>query len=106
MPESHLNKYNFFYCLESGGMSDSFSAWGAEIIEKANIANMDSYIEYLYEDTHEKILGSSMILALVKNPYNLKEIAVNGKISIFKYIRTILKILFSVIKEKKSILSK
>ncbi|EEB13642.1 Kinesin-associated protein, putative [Pediculus humanus corporis] len=62
---------------ESGGMSDSFSAWGAEIIEKANIANMDSYIEYLYEDTHEKILGSSMILALVKNPYNLKEIAVN-----------------------------
>lgn len=41
---------------------------------------MEKYIEYLYEDTSEKVLGSSIILSLVKNPNNLEEMAVNGKL--------------------------
>ncbi|KAK6618968.1 hypothetical protein RUM44_003349 [Polyplax serrata] len=58
-----------------GGLYPRLSS--GEISEKASINNMDQYIEYLYENTCEKIMGSSMILCLVRNPNNLEEMAVN-----------------------------
>ncbi|KAL0273934.1 UNVERIFIED_CONTAM: hypothetical protein PYX00_006494 [Menopon gallinae] len=50
---------------------------GKEFLEKPSINNMEKYVEYLYEDTYEKVLGSAMILKLAKNSNNLEELASN-----------------------------
>lgn len=52
---------------------------GKEFLEKPSINNMEKYVEYLYEDTYEKVLGSAMILKLAKNSNNLEELASNGE---------------------------
>lgn len=56
---------------------------GNEFNEKPSINNMEKYVEYLYEDTYEKVLGSAMILKLAKNSNNLEELATNGEYNFF-----------------------
>lgn len=56
---------------------------GNEFNEKPSINNMEKYVEYLYEDTYEKVLGSAMILKLAKNSNNLEELATNGELRKF-----------------------
>lgn len=46
--------------------------------ERAVISNIDSYIEFLYEEIPEKVKGSSLILQLARVPDNLLELAKNG----------------------------
>eukprot|EP01137_Pigoraptor_chileana_P023968 Opistho-2@91153 len=45
--------------------------------EKANINDLDVYIEYLYEDMPEKIRGTSLVLQLTRLPDNLEEVVAN-----------------------------
>ncbi|XP_011160756.1 kinesin-associated protein 3 isoform X1 [Solenopsis invicta] len=46
-------------------------------IERAVISNVDSYIEFLYEEIPGKIKGSSLILQLARIPDNLLELTKN-----------------------------
>jgi len=50
----------------------------AVITDKPSINNLDLYVENLYEETYEKVIGSAMILRLAQNPNNLEELANNG----------------------------
>ncbi|XP_034244618.1 kinesin-associated protein 3 isoform X2 [Thrips palmi] len=45
--------------------------------ERATIANIESYVELLYEDMAEKVRGSGLILELAKDPNNLEDLAKN-----------------------------
>lgn len=47
--------------------------------EKASIRNIDEYVELLYEDLHEKIRGTALILQLARHPDNLQEFEKNGE---------------------------
>lgn len=51
-----------------------------QIDEVANINDMDEYIELLYEDIPDKVRGSALILQLARNPDNLEELLLNGRI--------------------------
>lgn len=51
---------------------------GSVISDKPSINNVDIYVENLYEDSYEKVIGSAMILKLAQNPNNLEELANNG----------------------------
>lgn len=57
--------------------------------EKANIAELDSYLELLYDDLQAKIRGTSLILQLARNPDNLNELSSNG-ICVYIHIHTCL----------------
>ncbi|XP_049812415.1 kinesin-associated protein 3 isoform X1 [Schistocerca nitens] len=48
--------------------------------EKANINNIEQYVELLYEDIPEKVNGSALILQLARNPDNLEELATNESV--------------------------
>lgn len=48
--------------------------------EKANLLNLESYVELLYEDMFEKIKGSSLILEIAKNHANLDELSKNESV--------------------------
>lgn len=56
-----------------------FCGVGGVINEKATIANIESYVELLYEDMAEKVRGSGLILELAKDPNNLEDLSKNGK---------------------------
>ena len=43
------------------------------------MAEVDSYLELLYDDLQAKIRGTKLILQLARNPDNLQELAANGK---------------------------
>ncbi|KAE8748254.1 hypothetical protein FOCC_FOCC005093 [Frankliniella occidentalis] len=47
------------------------------ISEKATIANIETYVELLYEDIAEKVRGSGLILELAKDPNNLEDLSKN-----------------------------
>jgi len=51
---------------------------GTGSVEKASIANMESYKELLYEDIPAKVRGSAFILELARDPNNLEELSKNG----------------------------
>jgi len=42
------------------------------------MAELDSYLELLYDDLQAKIQGTGLILKLARNPDNLNELASNG----------------------------
>ena len=46
--------------------------------EKANMTELDSYLELLYDDLQAKIRGTGFILQLARNPDNLNELSSNG----------------------------
>ncbi|PSN55423.1 Kinesin-associated protein 3 [Blattella germanica] len=52
----------------------------ASSAEKANINNIESYVELLYEDIPEKVAGSALILQLARNPDNLEELGSNDAV--------------------------
>jgi len=43
------------------------------------MAELDSYLELLYDDLRAKIRGTKLILQLARNPDNLQELASNGE---------------------------
>jgi len=43
------------------------------------MAELDSYLELLYDDLQAKIRGTKLILQLARNPDNLQELASNGE---------------------------
>lgn len=47
--------------------------------EKANLVDIEVYLELLYEDLSDKIRGTGMILQLARNPDNLLELSTNGE---------------------------
>ena len=49
-----------------------------QLEEKANLADLDSYMELLYEDIPSRVKGTGMILQLARIPDNLQELARNG----------------------------
>lgn len=51
--------------------------FGSAINERATIANIESYVELLYEDMAEKVKGSGLILELAKDPNNLEDLSKN-----------------------------
>lgn len=57
-----------------------------QIDEVANINDMDEYIELLYEDIPDKVRGSALILQLARNPDNLEELLLNGRIYRLEFI--------------------
>ena len=48
-----------------------------EIQEKADINDLESYIDLLYDDMKTKVKGTSLILQLARNPDNLAELVEN-----------------------------
>ncbi len=46
--------------------------------EQATMADLDSYLEFLYDDLQAKISGTALILHLARTPDNLIELAGNG----------------------------
>ena len=52
-----------------------------QLDEQANINDIEDYVELLYEELPEKIRGTGLILQLARNPDNLEELAVNGKLA-------------------------
>ncbi|VDM35904.1 unnamed protein product [Hydatigera taeniaeformis] len=50
----------------------------AKIDETANMADLDEYLDLLYEDTTEQLRSSALILQLARNPDNLEELFQNG----------------------------
>ena len=42
------------------------------------MAELDSYLELLYDDLQAKIRGTGLILQLARNPDNLNELSSNG----------------------------
>lgn len=67
----------------SGTDSPSSSSVTAE---KANINNIEGYVELLYENIPEKVAGSALILQLARNPDNLEELGSNGTVCNTVYI--------------------
>uniref|UniRef100_T1IWM8 Kinesin-associated protein 3 n=1 Tax=Strigamia maritima TaxID=126957 RepID=T1IWM8_STRMM len=49
----------------------------AEIDQVANLTEIDSYIELLYDETPDKIRSSALILQLARNPDNLEDLVQN-----------------------------
>jgi len=49
--------------------------------ELASMAELETYLESLYEDLPAKIKGTALILQLARTPDNLIELASNGEIS-------------------------
>ena len=58
-----------------------FSLSLSQLDEQANINEIEEYVELLYEELPEKIRGTALILQLSRNPDNLEELAVNGKLT-------------------------
>jgi hypothetical protein len=48
-----------------------------ELEEKANLAELDNYMELLYEDIPSRVKGTGLILQLARVPDNLQELAMN-----------------------------
>ncbi|XP_069172370.1 kinesin-associated protein 3 isoform X3 [Procambarus clarkii] len=48
-----------------------------DMTEQANLNELDSYMEMLYEDMPEKVRGASLILQLARNPDYLEELCQN-----------------------------
>lgn len=48
--------------------------------EKANINNIEGYVELLYDNIPEKVAGSALILQLARNPDNLEELGSNDAV--------------------------
>ena len=46
--------------------------------ECSSIRRIEEYIDLLYEELPDRILGSSFILQLARNPDNLEELKKNG----------------------------
>lgn len=46
--------------------------------EQANLNELESYMEMLYEEMPEKVRGASLILQLARNPDYLEELCQNG----------------------------
>jgi len=61
-------------------MYDNDSQCLSQLDEQANINDIEEYVELLYEELPEKIRGTALILQLSRNPDNLEELAVNGKL--------------------------
>lgn len=61
----------------SGQDVEIVDMYGTEDGEQANINDIDSYVELLYEDIPEKIRASSLLLQLTRNPDNLEELLQN-----------------------------
>lgn len=51
--------------------------------EPANLNELESYMEMLYEDIPEKVKGASFILQLARNPDYLEELCQNGRLKLF-----------------------
>ena len=51
-----------------------------QITETAVLSDIEDYAEMLYESVPEKIKGSALILQLARNPDNLSEVILKGKI--------------------------
>lgn len=76
-----LKSYFFLDNLESNVRKMTSRSAGKpspEEAEKANISSIDQYVELLYEELHDRIKGSSMILQLARNPDNLEALEQNG----------------------------
>lgn len=50
---------------------------GDEVKERANINDLEMYLEMMYDDTDEKIRGTALILQLARNSENLDELCQN-----------------------------
>ncbi|XP_006812486.1 kinesin-associated protein 3-like [Saccoglossus kowalevskii] len=64
----------------TGKLKDPPPYEGTELDELANINDIEDYIEYLYEDTPEKVRGTALVLQLARNPDNLEELLQNETI--------------------------
>ena len=47
--------------------------------EQANLNELESYMEMLYEEMPDKVRGASFILQLARNPDYLEELCQNGE---------------------------
>ena len=47
--------------------------------EEALMANIEEYLELLYESLSEKTRGTALVLQLSRNPDNLQGLSENGK---------------------------
>lgn len=63
----------------SSSVGEDLNDIGSDVKERANIQQLDQYIELLYEDVVEKTRGAALILQLARNPNNLEELLQNGK---------------------------
>ena len=50
-----------------------------QLDERANINDIEDYIELLYEDIPDKVRATALILQLARNPDNLEEVVHNGE---------------------------
>lgn len=90
--------YILYYCIHvvsDGHVSLDHPAPGLHDgqTEQANLNELESYMEMLYEDMSEKVRGASLILQLARNPDYLEELCQNGELgSVVWYIGVILRI--------------
>lgn len=66
--------------LSAGQSVEIVDMYGNDGGEMANINDIDSYVDLLYEDIPEKIRSSSLLLQLTRNPDNLEELLQNGTV--------------------------
>ena len=60
-------------------MSMSVTSIGEERVSgQANLNDLDSYRDMLYENVPDKIKGSALVLQLARNPDYLEELCHNG----------------------------
>jgi hypothetical protein len=64
----------------SSSCSGTESPSSTSAADKANINNIEGYVELLYENIPEKVAGSALILQLARNPDNLEELGSNGTV--------------------------
>lgn len=55
----------------------------------SSIRRIEEYIDLLYEELPDRILGSSFILQLARNPDNLEELKKNGMYQLVHYMHSI-----------------
>lgn len=60
-------------------LKDSWSNSSTADEETATLANVDSYIELLYEEIPEKVRASGLVLQLARDTGNLNVLRKNGK---------------------------
>lgn len=60
------------------GSESPHSASATQCNEKATFANLEQYVELLYEDLNDKVKGASLIMQLSRDNDNLEELARNG----------------------------
>lgn len=63
--------------ISADGVTFPPAALGTVSTTRASIANVDDYIEMLYEDVQEKTKGTAFLLQLSKNPGNIQQLIEN-----------------------------